>query len=110
KTFTARDYAATHQDAFLLQCNEYWNRKFFLTELLGAMGRDFSGLTVAEMMGEVVKHLKMKPSPIIILDEADKLTDQVLYFFITLYNQLEDRCGIILMATNHLKKRIDQGI
>ena len=41
-----------------------------------------------------------------VLDEADKLSDQVLYFFISLYNKLEDRVGIILCATDYLEKRI----
>jgi hypothetical protein len=49
-------------------------------------------------------------SPLLILDEADKLSDQVLYFFITLYNQLEDHCGIVLIATDHLQKRINRGL
>jgi hypothetical protein len=44
------------------------------------------------------------------MDEADKLSDQVLYFFITLYNQLEGHCGIVLAATPHLEKRIKRGI
>ena len=39
------------------------------------------------------------------VDEADKLSDQVLYFFITL-NKLEDHCGIVLMATDYLQKKI----
>jgi hypothetical protein len=52
----------------------------------------------------------MQESPLIILDEADKLSDQVLYFFITLYSQLEDECGIVLCATSHLEKRILRGI
>jgi hypothetical protein len=38
------------------------------------------------------------------------LSDQVLYFFITLYNQLEEECGIVLQATNHLEKRLMKGI
>lgn len=110
KSFSARQYAADNKTAYLLQCNEYWNRKYFLSELLSAMGRDYSGLTVAEMMEESVKYLKRKDTPLIILDEADKLSDPVLYFFITIYNQLEDQCGIILLATDHLKKRLDRGI
>jgi hypothetical protein len=32
-----------------------------------------------------------------------------MYFFITLYNNLEDHCGIVLCATNHLAKRIQRG-
>ena len=49
------------------------------------------------------------------MDEADKLNDNVLYFFITIYNALEDdlgtlRCGLILQATNYLEKRINRGV
>jgi len=110
KSMAIRQYAGTHKRAHLLRCNEYWNRKYFLAELLMAMGRDYSGLTVAEMMREVVRRLKAQESPLIILDEADKLSDQVLYFFITLYNDLEDHCGIVLIATDHLEKRIKKGI
>lgn len=110
KTFACKQYIASHKQTYLLCCNEYWNRKLFLTELLTAMGRDYTGFTVGEMMHEAVRTLKMQESPLLILDEADKLSDQVLYFFITLYNHLEDECGIVLCATNHLEKRIMRGI
>lgn len=110
KTFALRNYAETHKRAYLLQCNEFWNRKTFMQELLSAMGRDYSGYTVNEMMGEVVRALKTQQHPLIIMDEADKLSDQVLYFFITLYNQLEDHCAIVLCATDHLAKRIKRGL
>jgi len=82
----------------------------FLSELLAAMGRDATGLNVSELMHEVVRQLKMQDRPVLIIDEADKLSDQVLYFFITLYNELEDRCGIVLIATDHLAKRIRRGL
>jgi Cdc6-like AAA superfamily ATPase len=109
KTLAMRSYVEKNRKAYLVQCAEYWNRKFFLGELLTKMGRDYSGLTVSEMMYEAVRALKMQDKPLIILDEADKLSDQVLYFFITLYNQLEDHCGILICATDHLAKRINRG-
>lgn len=110
KTFSIRHYTDNNKRTYLLCCNEYWNRKQFLSELLSEMGKDYSGYTVGEMMHEVVRTLKMQEKPLLILDEADKLTDQVLYFFITLYNQLQDQCGIVLCATNHLEKRLKRGI
>lgn len=110
KTFTLRQYAANNRRTYLLQCAEFWNKKMFLQELLAAMGRDGAGSSVAEMMFEIVLELKRQDNPIIILDEADKLSDLVLYFFITLYNQLEDQAGIILCATNFLDKRIKRGV
>lgn len=103
-------YSAENENVFALSCSEFWNKKFFLQELLQTMGRDFSGLTVAEMMYEAISQILKKENPLIILDEADKLTDQVLYFFITLYNKLEDNAGIVLIATDHLKKRIERGL
>jgi DNA transposition AAA+ family ATPase len=110
KSKSIEHYAQINSNVFALSCSEFWNKKYFLQELLQSMGRDFSGLTVSEMMFEVVSQLLKKESPLIVLDEADKLTDQVLYFFITLYNKLEDRCGIVLCATDHLEKRIKRGL
>lgn len=110
KSFALKQYVASHKRAFLLSCNEYWNRNDFLKELLTTMGRDYSGLTVSEMMSEAVRILKSQDQPIIMMDEADKLSDQVMFFFITIYNQLEDHCGIVLIATDHLEKRIKRGM
>lgn len=110
KSFTLKQYAESHRNAYLIRCCEFWNRKTFLSELLTTMGRDSSGWTVTEMMTEAVRVLKTKETPILIFDEFDKVSDQVLYFFITLYNQLEDRCGIVLCATDHLAKRIRRGL
>lgn len=110
KSFTAKQYQNNNKRSFLLCCAEHWNRKYFLSELLSEIGRDYSGLTVSEMMAEAVRVLKQMDHPIITLDEADKLTDQVLYFFITLYNLLEGHCAIALLATNHLDKRLNKGL
>jgi DNA transposition AAA+ family ATPase len=110
KTFAAKQYAASHKRVYMLCCNEFWNRKLFLVELLTIMGKDYTGCTVGEMMHTIVSELKKQEAPLLILDEADKLSDQVLYFFITLYNQLEEECGIVLQATNHLEKRLMKGI
>jgi len=34
----------------------------------------------------------------------------VLFFFITLYNQLDGECGILLTANDHLDKRLRKGL
>lgn len=110
KTATIKSYASNSANVLRLSCSEYWNRKKFLCELLRAAGLDYSGATIADMMDDVIDNIKRKEKPLIILDEADKLSDQVLYFFITLYNELEDRCGLVLCATDFLAKRIRRGV
>lgn len=110
KTEAIKNYAATHRNVYHLCCSEYWNRRTFMGKLLKCMGMDFSGATVSDMMDDIIDALKRKELPLVVLDEADKLSDQVFYFFISLYNQLEGHCGIILCATDFLEKRIKKGL
>lgn len=110
KTEAIKNYTAANKNVYHLCCSEYWNRRTFMGKLLQCMGVDYTGSTVSDMMDDIIDNLKRKENPLIVLDEADKLTDQVFYFFISLYNQLEDHCGIILCATNYLEKRIKKGL
>ena len=110
KTEAIKTYTAGGRNVYHLVCSEYWNRRTFMAKVLQTMGATYSGNTVADMMDTIVDTLKRKESPLIVLDEADKLSDQVLYFFISLYNQLEGHCGIIMTATRYLKARIEKGL
>lgn len=110
KTEAIKNYAAGGRNVYHLVCSEYWNRRTFMAKVLQSMGEIYSGTTVADMMDAIVDTLKRKEAPLIVLDEADKLSDQVLYFFISLYNQLEGHCGIIMTATRYLRARIEKGL
>lgn len=109
KTKALESYTLHNTDAYYVCCREYWDRKTFLREVLRIVGHKTSGKSISQMMDELVFALKVKNSPLLIFDEADKLPDHVLCFFITLYNLLEDHCGIVLAATEHLQNRIDRG-
>ncbi|RLZ08566.1 AAA family ATPase [Faecalibacter macacae] len=110
KTSTAKQYEADNMNVFRLSCSDYWDKKWFLKELLSKMGKETDGITMPEMMQKVVLTLKAIDRPLVILDEADKLQDNVLLFFITLFNELEDHAGIMLMATHFLERRIVRGV
>jgi len=110
KSGAIASYTSQNKNVYSLSCSEYWNRKLFLEELAREMALSGVGCTVGEMMREIIYNLKKQDIPLIVLDQADKLSDQVLYFFISLYNQLEDRCGIVLSATDFLAKRIKKGV
>lgn len=110
KSQAIKVYAEQHRGVIALSCSEYWNRKEFLSELLQSLGTEPGGSTVADMVHEAIRQLKRREGVLIILDEADKLSDQVLHFFITIYNKLEDTVGIVLCATQYLKKRIERGV
>jgi DNA transposition AAA+ family ATPase len=110
KSLISRNYSESHPNVFLICCGEHWNRKTFAQAMLRSMGRSADEDTIVNMMEVIIADIQKLEKPLIIIDEADKLSDQTLYFFITLYNQLEDRCGIILLATDYLGKRIHRGV
>lgn len=112
KSYTGKFYAKAHRknNVYYLECAEYWSKKDFLKLLLQKIGRNETGLNVAEMMQLIVKELRRKNAPLIILDEVDKLSDAVLKFFITLYNELNGMCGFVWTSTNNIQKRVTKGI
>lgn len=112
KSHTGKWYARSMRGrhVYYIECAGYWNKKYFLAELLQAMGRDNTGMNVYEMMRDVVTALRKQNHPLIILDEVDKLSDPVLQFFITLYNELKGTCGFVWTSTDAIQKRINRGI
>lgn len=112
KTFTARQFTATHKNVFHLVCNEGWRLQGFLYDMLRVLGLEVKKCCYdnSSMLAEVVMKLKKLDTPLVIFDEADKLHDSIYQTLITLYNQTEDYCGIVLCATPYLDKRITRGV
>ncbi len=109
KTAAITHYANENKNVINISCSEYFDKRHFLEEIMQKLGKEYAGLRIAEMIRIVIADLKKMEKPLIILDEADKLRDQVLYFFITLYNVLEGHCGMIMIATHYLKRKIERG-
>lgn len=108
KTKTAE--VLTANNVFLIKANEYFTSRSFLEELMRLMGKNGYGYSISAMMQQIISSLLKLEHPLIIIDEADKLNDKVLYFFISLYNALEDKCGLIICATPYLKRKFDDGV
>lgn len=110
KSESIKNFAKGRRNVYHLCCCEYWNRRDFMEEMLTQLAVQPTGYSLSGMMKEIISTVKRRENPLIILDEADKLPDRVLKFFITLYNDLEDRCGLVLCSTNFLEKRIRRGV
>jgi DNA transposition AAA+ family ATPase len=112
KTRTAKFYQKANRakNVYYLECAMYWNKKQFLGNLLQQLGKSPAGLNIGEMMDAIVRELSRQHQPLIILDEFDKLSDNVFTFFITLYNELNSLCGFVLQSTDQIQKRILRGL
>lgn len=110
KTTTAKLYAEGHREVFYLQCSEDIYKGEFVREIARLVGIRGEGYTVRELWKEILNSLIQMDAPLLIFDEADKLTESVFHYFISLYNKLEDKCGVAFMSTDYIKKRIRNGL
>jgi DNA transposition AAA+ family ATPase len=112
KSFTGKFFADSMRgkNAWYVTCAEYWNKKYFLIEILKSMGKEYAGLNVYELMEKIVYELRRQEAPLLIIDEVDKLSPDVLLFFVTLYNKLHRMCGIVWMSTDTIKTQIEKGM
>lgn len=110
KTMTAIKFAKDNRGVLYINCNRKLSLKNFLKGLLNAAGKNTEGLTteaIGEMLIGVIRKID---NPIIIIDEANKASDNILLEIVDLYNSLKYKCPIILLATQEFKLRIERGV
>lgn len=110
KSTAAASYAALHRNVFRLTCAPDMTRSDFVHELSGQVGVRTNGMSLRQAFNEILRHVVTLDRPLLLFDEADKLADSVMYYFISIYNALEDRCGIVFLSTAAIKKRITNGV
>lgn len=110
KTYAAKEYESKNSNVYRLMCDEFWSKNDFVDELLRSMGEKTFGMTKRERLARACSVLSKKERPLLIFDEFDKLGDNVWSFFITLYNRLEDQCGMVLLSTDYIAKRMSTGL
>ena len=62
------------------------------------------------MLDAIIGRLIQMDSPVLLFDEADKLSERVFHYFIDLYNRLEDKCGMVFLSTSYIKRRMKMGL
>lgn len=110
KTTAATMYAQNHRNVFLLPCSEDMHKADFVSELARKIGIRTDGLTVREKLNAITSELVKMDRPLLIFDEGDKLRDSVMYYYISLYNALEDKCGMVFLSTPYIKRRMERGL
>lgn len=110
KSTAAGSYAALHRNVFRMTCSSDMGKTDFVHELAALVGVRSGGLSVRGAFSEILKHLVTLDRPLLVFDEADKLSDRVMLYFISIYNALEDRCGIVFLSTDAIRNRIRNGV
>lgn len=110
KSTAAAEFEHSNRNVFLITCSEDMHKSDFIHELAQEIGVRTAGLTVRETLKAIIKELVKLDRPLLIFDEGDKLTDSVLYYYVCLYNALEDKCGMVFLSTNYMQERLRRGV
>lgn len=110
KTATSRTYAMEHREVFYILCSEDMKKGDFVREIARCVGIKTDGHNIREIWGLILDNVVQMDAPLLIFDEADKLTEPVFHYFISLYNKLEDKAGVVFLSTDYICKRITRGL
>ena len=110
KTTTAIEFRRTHKNVFYILCSEDMKRSDFVREIAKQVGAPTDGTNLRDTLEYALSMISFLNNPLIIFDEGDKLTDCVLNYFISIYNRLEGRAGIVFMSTDYIKRRMENGL
>lgn len=110
KTTTVHEYASVHENAFVISCSEDMHRGDFIREMARSIGVNVSDMSMRMALERIVRHLLTLDRPLLVFDEGDKLADSIFYYFITIYNRLENYCGIVFVSTRYIKRRMEIGL
>lgn len=110
KTTAAIEFRRTHKNVFYILCSEDMKRSDFVREIAKQVGAPTDGTNLRDMLEYALGMISFLNNPLLIFDEGDKLTDCVLNYFISIYNRLEGRAGIVFMSTDYIKRRMEGGL
>lgn len=110
KTTAAIEYRRTHRNVFYILCSEDMKKSDFVREIAKQVGAPTDGTNLRDTLDYAISMIAFLNNPIIIFDEGDKLTDSVFSYFISIYNRLEGKAGIIFLSTDYIKRRIENGL
>ena len=110
KSTTARVYLQDHKEVFYILCSEDMKKGDFVREIARTVGIRTEGCNIREVWGLILDDIIHMDAPLLVFDEADKLTEPVFHYFISLYNKLEEKCGVVFLSTDYIVKRISNGL
>lgn len=110
KTTAAQIYAENHKEAFVMLCSEDMKRGDFVREMASKIGISTAGYNIRKSLDLVISQVGKMETPVLVFDEGDKLTDNVFHYFISIYNRLEDKAGIVFLSTSYIQRRMEIGL
>ena len=108
KTTALRHYHDSNPDTYLITCSRTMKTKQLLAEILRAFGINYIASDF-EMMRLIVDTINRKENPLIMIDEASKLTPNALMYLQDIWDGIEHNAGLILAGVEYLYTNMKKG-
>lgn len=108
KTTALNHYFENNANTFLVTCGRTMRTKQFLGEILRSMGINFIASDY-EMVRAIIDELNRLNNPLLIIDEASKLSPNALMYIQDIWDGIESNGGLILAGVEYLLLNIKKG-
>ena len=102
---TALETVAMGKNTFYVPYDKTMKPKQFFVSLLREMGIAFDG-SINEMVNRIAEELNVMNSPLLIIDEAGKITHTMILYLHVLRDKTIKNCGIVLGGMPYFKSNL----
>ena len=107
KTTAINEFAANGKNVFTVTVDKTMNAKRFFAVLLGCMGVSFDG-SIYEIMQRITETVNALEKPLIIIDEAGKLTHTMILYLHVLRERTKGNAGIVLVGMPYFRLNLEK--
>lgn len=104
KTVSLKFFERENPNSYRIECKKAMRPRQFLAEILKRMGVKFSG-TVYEMVDRISLELIIREKPVLLIDEAGKLSDAALLYLHDIRDNTEGNAGIVMAGVDYFRQR-----
>ncbi len=109
KTTLFTHYQKSVPNVIYVQGDRSMSKKTYIKKLLTNAGQDAYG-TTEQLLEQFIDHVSELESPLIIIDQFDKLKENTFDLFMDFYNELYGHCGFVISGVKALEIRILRGV
>lgn len=101
KTIALQNYYTNNPNTFMVTCARTMRVKQFLAEILKALGVNYLASDY-EMVKQIIEILNKKSNPLLIIDEASKLSPNALMYIQDIWDGIESNAGLVIAGVEYL--------
>ena len=109
KTTALNQYYLSTPNVYYVECKNIMNRKQFFASILTELGVSVAG-TVYDMVTRIIDEFNSKKNPVLIIDEAGKLSHTLILDIHDLRNATQNNLGIILSGCEYFKDNLETAV